>query len=270
MRIRMGVVVGMVALAMLAGCSSSDGGTDTGGAPATKTKPATGTLAGSDWTLATYAGADGTMVPAAAGAPASLAFEKGGQFSADTGCNSMRGTYYEAKPDLSIKPGPTTLRGCSEPVAGQETAFVAGLKEVTTFAMTKDQLTLLSKGSTTMTFVPARSIAGSQWKVTGVNTGTAVESNQLTGALTATFGSDGSFTASGGCNQIAGTYQSTGTDGLIINLAAGTQKACDPAVMALEQQYTKALSSTSTFKVTGDTLTLTDPKGAIQVTAQAA
>ena len=113
-------------------------------------------------------------------------------------------------------------------------------------------------------------LPGTSWQVTGVNNGRGgVESTALTEPLTATFGSDGTFSAFGGCNQLAGRFTITGTAGLAIGPVSGTKKSCTGDVDQLENEYSTALSQVASYDITNGTLTMRDGQGATQVTAVA-
>lgn len=71
---------------------------------------------------------------------------------------------------------------------------------------------------------------------------------------------EGRFSATVGCNQIAGTYTQEG-DQLRFGPAAMTRMACPPPLDAWEQQLADVLSRTDGWRIDGNTLELTDPDG---------
>jgi heat shock protein HslJ len=267
-RLWLGALV-LSALLVLGACGSS---TDSGSGTAT-TSPATTatgmTLVG-PWVLASYAGPDGP-VPASPGA--TMAFAADGTFSGNTGCNVLNGTYTTSGSSMTVTPGPMTMRACADPaIDAQEQALVTGLPTVTGFAIAGDQLTLSdSSGAPLFVFTAGPTgLEGTSWKVTGVNNGRgAVEGTSLTEALTLEFGG-GTVSGFNGCNTFSGSFTTTGTTITISTDLATTLIACEPDVDALAQQYTTALTASTTYEVSGSMLTLRDAEGAMQVTATSA
>jgi heat shock protein HslJ len=267
----------LVPLAAFSGCAggttTSTSGTGTtmtsGTATPGGTGPATG-LAGTSWVLASYQGAGGGQTPAAAGTVATLAFAAGGRLSGSTGCNQFSGTYTTTGTALTITLGPMTRMACGADLTAQEAALTRILPEVTGFRGPPTALALTGKGDGVLaTYMPGlASLEGTSWTVTGVNNGRGgVESTALTENLSATFGPDGAFTGVA-CNNVAGTYQVTGTDGLTITKLVTTLMGCPPELAALESQYLAALGEVRTYAISGETLTLRDGAGATQVTAR--
>jgi heat shock protein HslJ len=212
------------------------------------------------------------MVAAATEAVASLVFGEGGKLSGSTGCNSFSGSYRVAGSNLAIALGAMTLKACpSSALTAQEAAITKQLPLVRTHRVSGSVLTLLGSADTQLfTYrAAANSLTGTTWNVTGVNNGKgAVESTTLTAKLTATFGTDASFTGFGGCNNLTGPYRISGTNGVTIGPVAATKKACGTAVDQLETQYLTALSKVTTYEISGTTLTLRDNSNAAQVVAR--
>jgi heat shock protein HslJ len=69
------------------------------------------------------------------------------------------------------------------------------------------------------------------------------------------FNDDKSFAAQADCNQVSGTYTTSGSNGLTITLGPSTMAYCGEG--SLGSLYTTALSTTESYKVDGNTLTLT-------------
>ena len=229
-----------------------------------------GSLTGTPWTLTSYATA-GSSTPTPAAGPAALTFRAAGALSGTTGCNSFSGTYTADASQLTIKLGPMTQAACADAAAqAQETAVTRLLPITASYALNASSLTLRDQqGATLLEYSAAASdLRGTSWSVTGVNNGRgAVEATALTEALTATFGQDGSFQGFGGCNQLSGTFTTSGNNGVKIGPLASTRKACGDAVDQLETEYSAALGNVATWEIDGQTLTLRDAQGATQVTA---
>ena len=69
------------------------------------------------------------------------------------------------------------------------------------------------------------------------------------------FKSDGTFNAKADCNQLGGTYTTTGTDGLAIVPGPMTLAACPEG--SLSSQYVEALGKAASYAVANGQLTIT-------------
>jgi heat shock protein HslJ len=245
--------------------SSTTGGTTAG------TRPGVAAALGDTaWTLTSYLNTAGAATPAAPGKAATLAFASDNTFTGSTGCNSFSGQYTASGSNLKLTIGPMTRIACSGPVALQEGAVTSGFPKVVTYSVGAGNLLLDDAQHVTLfTYTSQPSgIAGTAWRVTGVNNGKgAVSASQLTSRLTAAFGADEQFDGFGGCNQMSGPYTTSEKNDLTIGPLSSQQKACAADVMDLENQYAVALSKVSTYDISGDTLTLRDGSGATQITA---
>jgi heat shock protein HslJ len=76
--------------------------------------------------------------------------------------------------------------------------------------------------------------------------------------ITALFTSGGKVGGSSGCNQYSGTYIVSGNKLQISSPLASTMMACAQDLMDQEGAYLNALGEVKTYKITGDTLTLSD------------
>lgn len=264
----LGLLLALAALVGLAACGDDgSSGSDTTAKPrsrptSTTTPAAGGGLAGTSWRLTD---------PVESTTP-TLEFAAGGRFSGSTGCNRLNGTYTENGTSLTFTPGPMTQMACtSDAATQQEQRIVAALSEVRSAERSEDSLRLLDgSGKEVLVYAPVSGeLAGTSWKVTGVNTGNAVESSALTEALTLQFGTDGTVTGNGGCNQFNGPYTQDGTT-ISFGELSSTKKACADDVLTLEDQYFAALAASTELERSGDSLTLRDDAGAMQVTATVA
>lgn len=259
------VLLATAAILVLAACgsTSSGSGADGGGGAAP-------TLGGTSWTLVAYADAAGTAV-AATPSPnsGSLVFDTEGGFSGSTGCNRIAGTFTQDGSTLAMTAGPMTMMACSGAVAAQETAVVAALPQVASFTADGQLLLLAADGATLLTYdATVTELAGTSWQATGINNGKgALVSQAGTEAVTATFGTDGQVSGTGGCNQYSGTFTVGETNALTIGPIAATEMACaEPDLNEIESNYFAALPLVASYEVEADRLTLRDATGAMQVT----
>jgi heat shock protein HslJ len=80
-----------------------------------------------------------------------------------------------------------------------------------------------------------------------------------------TFNADGNFSAKADCNQVGGTYKTSGTDGLTITPSVSTMAYCGEA--SLDALFVHALGATTSYKVENGVLTLTQKNGTLQFTS---
>jgi heat shock protein HslJ len=102
----------------------------------------------------------------------------------------------------------------------------------------------------------AASLIGS-WKLTSYS-----RADVLTPAVTdteagLTFKDDGTVTGSSGCNGLGGSY-TVEDDKITFSEITSTLMACDDPRMAQEGAVHQVLTDTATFKIEGNTLTLTN------------
>ena len=71
------------------------------------------------------------------------------------------------------------------------------------------------------------------------------------------FGADGTLTGNTGCNQIGGEYKVEG-DQIAFDSIVSTLIACPDLQMAQEETMLQVLTDTATFKIEGNTLTITN------------
>ena len=200
-----------------------------------------------------------------------LQFLPEGRVSIKADCNQVGGTYTVKDNQLSITTGPSTLVACPPGSSDQEYLRQLGL--VSSYFIKDGNLVLEFKlDSGSMTFAPSApgGLAGSAWNVVSYNNGKqAVVSLLADTTISLNFGTDGRVSGNAGCNEYTGSY-TTGGSNLYVSALATTFKLCHKpdGVMVQEQQYVTALSSASTYEIAGDTLTIRDGSGAMQVVAK--
>jgi heat shock protein HslJ len=258
------IAVVAFALTLLCACASADGP-----APAA-TGASVPELAGTNWSLISYAGADGTQFPAVAEpSVGTVTFLTDSELAGSTGCNRFTGTYEQSGADLSIATGAMTQMACPGLVADQETAVIAALGEVATAAVSAGNLVLRdAQGAELLSYAPGLAgLEGTSWTATGINNGKeAVVADATTSAVTAQFGTDDVLSGFGGCTNYTSTWTSTQPDGLTIGPVAPQRIACEQNVVDTEQRYLAALAKVTTYQLEGNQLTLRDANGATQVT----
>lgn len=226
-------------------------------------------LDGTSWVLAAFAGENGTMSPAVTAADAaSLNFGADGVLNGSTGCNRIIGTYLQSGSSLTIELGPMTKMACDEAVTVQENAVISNMGKVAAFRSGNDLVLTTADGATLLTYSPGlSSLSDTSWQATGINNGKdAVVTSASTDKATATFAADGTMSGSGGCNTYTTSYTTTPPDVIELGPVAATAMACEDAdVTQTEQDFFAALDNVTTYQIDGNTLTLRDADGAMQV-----
>ena len=101
------------------------------------------------------------------------------------------------------------------------------------------------------------------WALSSVN-GAAGISVPTGGRIDITFTSDGKVSGQGACNSYSGSYTVNG-QAIVFSPLASTQKACAAPLMAIDTAYFAALQATTSWQVSGSSLTLTGPGGRISL-----
>jgi heat shock protein HslJ len=190
--------------------------------------------------------------------------------SGTSGCNGYSWSYTTNGTRMTVKDdGVSTLIACEDPAGAVEHAYLARLRRVGRYRITSSTLTLSTRaGRRVLVYrasVGAPALAGG-WSVTSLYTGNAVQSPIAGSALTLEFADDRA-SGNSGCNTFDGPVKLSGVDGIALGPFRSTLKACaDPAISTQEQQYLAALGLATTYRVTGNQLTLFRDGGTIAVT----
>ncbi len=259
---------------VLGGCASSD---------ADRGEPATaGDLAG-NWELVSGEGPDGALEAVGEPITGSFNFEEDAGFSGSVGCNQLFGpAAVEEGGKLKLGPIASTMMMCEEPVMKLEQNYLAALENVD-FAGMRDGTLILSGKKTHMEFISAAVSAGDDAAVqegTGAapvaGTWTLDSGKSADGPLLPVDGAaillevaaDGTASATAGCNQM-GAQVSAQEDGAIsIAGTFSTLKACEDALMELEQQYMTALESVTSYEEANGQLHLSGTDTELAFTAE--
>jgi heat shock protein HslJ len=103
---------------------------------------------------------------------------------------------------------------------------------------------------------PASSLIGT-WKLTGYGSPDSPTPAVADAEANLTFNLDGSVGGNSGCNGFGGSYTVEG-DQVTFSDIVSTLMACDDPRMAQEDAVHKVLADTATYKIEGNTLTLTN------------
>ena len=236
----------------------------TGNAP----EPPDPALDGSRWILTDYF-MEGLSQSALSGTTVSLEFGDDGRISGSAGCNHYFAGYGITGTTITIGPAGSTEMYCTGPgVMGQESAYLALIRDAASVTIKNDRLTLAdAKGTTILSFTksipPApEPLIGTNWTLDSIYSGDAVSSVISGTAITAVFDHEGRVSGSTGCNRYSGSYTVAETS-LSISSLGSTKMACQgPGIMQQESTYLASLSTAAGFTISGNRLSLADERGA--------
>jgi heat shock protein HslJ len=105
----------------------------------------------------------------------------------------------------------------------------------------------------------ASGLTGKTWHLTAITEkvpafqGVIPAADQSRYAIT--FNTDGTFNATADCNQVSGSYKTSGSNGLTITPGPSTMAFCGEA--SFGTQYVEGLSKAASYTVSGNDLTIT-------------
>jgi heat shock protein HslJ len=146
----------------------------------------------------------------------------------------------------------------------QETAYLAAMATVSAYRVEGDQLVLLNAdGDTVLVFRPRQhaSLEGTNWQLTGYNTGNAIVSLIRDTKVTAAW-ADGQVSGSAGCNSYFASYAIDGEQ-LTHGVIGATEMFCGAPEGLMEQEtgYLKALGASASYRIDSDRLTVLGSNG---------
>jgi heat shock protein HslJ len=95
-----------------------------------------------------------------------------------------------------------------------------------------------------------------QWTASSLPNATTISNPS---SYTIVFGADGTFSSRVDCNQLAGTYTTSGSNGISIEPGPMTLALCPNG--SLDQVFIAGISAATTYAIAGGQLTLTAPNG---------
>jgi heat shock protein HslJ len=247
------------------------------GSTTTSTRPSTAGPVGA-WRVTQYFDLEaGELTETLPDAPITLSFNADGNYGGEA-CNSYGGKWSVDGGSITLTDFVTTLRLCSpQEISDQEAAYYAllsgpnGRPRVDTWEVSDGTLTLSSgRGDRALivaepadpTPIPVEGPSGS-WNVTAIMGPADRPEPLLPGtSISLTFG-PGSRLSGRACNSYFAEWSTPGDDSIRIGPIGATRMACsEPAgVMEQEAAYFQALESATRWRIEGDTLTLSHPRG---------
>lgn len=200
---------------------------------------------------------DGRTVPIIEGSPITMTID-GSEIGGSAACNMYGGTIERDGAGIRISALTTTEMACEEPIMASEAAYVAALADVTTVARSEDRLAL-SGQEVELEFsllppVPAAELIGTTWTLDSLIAGDTVSS--VTGEqATLQLRDDGTLSGSTGCRSFGGTYEMTGDEVRVTDLAADT-RACPDELAGQDDHVLAVIGDGFTVRINGNRLTL--------------
>ena len=214
------------------------------------------------WQLVAYGPAE-APIPAVEGVEAGLTFNEDGTVTGTSGCNGLGGDYTVAGDQITFGEFVSTLMACDEPIMAQEEGAHKVMTGTATYEIEGDRLTITNNA---MVLVFTRATAGSEepsgsligaWKLTSSGAGDVLSSALPDVEAGLTFSEDGTVTGNSGCNEFGGSYTVEG-DQITFNEIVSTLKLCDAPWMEQEEAMQQVLTETATYRIDGNSLTLTN------------
>ena len=224
---------------------------------------ASASLIGS-WKLTAFGPAD-SPTPAVEGTNAGLTFNEDGMVSGTSGCNGLGGDYTIEGDQIKFGEFVSTLMACDDPIMKQEEAAHKVLTGAASYKIEGDRLTITNNDNvlifTRGSFSPDQpsepvSLTGT-WKLTSYGTMETVSSALADVEANLIFNDDGTVTGTSGCNEFGGKLAVEGEQ-ITFQEIVSTLKLCDTPLMGQEEAIQQVLSETTTYKIEGNTLTITN------------
>lgn len=184
------------------------------------------------------------------------------------GCNSYFGEFTLEGDRFTVGMLGATAMYCEDEERMQhESEFLIALSAAEQISVTTDQIIIHSTSGELVfqpeAVTPDHSLAGS-WKLETFILGETAHST-LAGSEIRLELSDGSANGNSGCNGFFGSYE-VENDHISFSSLGSTMMACDENLMRQETEFLTALQQISSFRTSGNTLTLDYADGALQFT----
>lgn len=271
------LAVGLLALLALTACGTeSADGTGSGSsrsAPAGDSgsaQPAR-SVTGVRWSVDAVT-VDGRRTEAPTGAHVEI--DAKGRASGSYGCNRFTARARLDGHTLSVEPGTTTETGCEPGVQRFESLLAKAFSGKLTATVENKTVTLTTAEGDSITLTARRPVplAGTDWRVTTLATGSSASSvpSGTQDEARITFGRDGTVHGTLGCNTFRSTAKVSGST-ITFGPLTATRKMCPDPEMRLERAVRAVLDGNrTTFGIDQRTLTLTTEDGARGLGASAA
>ncbi len=184
-----------------------------------------------------------------------------GSAAGSAGCNRYTAGYSLGGGTLTIEIPATTLMMCPEEVMQLETAYLQAFQSADSYQILVDNL-ILSTSNGVLTYSANRTpLEGALWSLIALGDVNEPQNPVPGSNFTAQFmrnaeAPSGVLAGTTGCNEYAAAFAAS-LDEIKINPPASTQNvSCAPGLADQEQLYSLALNDATTFRISGNTLTI--------------
>ena len=184
-----------------------------------------------------------------------------GSAAGSAGCNRYTAGYTLDGTNITTEMPVTTLMMCPEEVMQVETAYLQAFQSAASYQILGDNL-VLSTDIGTLTYSANRTpLEGALWSLIAFGNVDETENPVPGSNFTAQFmrnaeAPSGVLAGTTGCNEYAAAFAAS-LDEIKINPPVSTQNAsCAPCLVDQEQLYFLALNDATTFRISGNTLTI--------------
>ena len=183
-----------------------------------------------------------------------------GNISGSSGCNTYNAGYTLDGNNLTVQPAAMTMMACA---TGMETeqAYLQALQASTSYQIFADKL-VLTNPSGTLTYIANRTpLTGALWALVSLgdvnNPQQPVQGSDFSAQFIRIPGSpSGVLNGTTGCNEYTTSFAAS-VDEIKINQPVSTKNtSCVPGLTDQEQLYYLALNSATTYRISGNTLTI--------------
>ncbi|MFF1919090.1 META domain-containing protein [Streptomyces sp. NPDC058221] len=255
------MAVSVLTLLTLAACGT-ESGSGSGDGTVRNAPPVTGVR----WSVeSVIVGGKRSDAPADAPADAHVEIDSRGRASGSYGCNRFTADVRIDGDALTFGPGTTTEMGCEKDIQRFEALMSRAFNGRLTAAVAAKKLTLTTaKGDTVaLTSRPAAPLAGTDWRVTTLVSGSSASSVPAgtQGSARIAFGRNGTVHGTLGCNSFRGQAHVSGSTAAFGPLVT-TRKMCPDPGMRLESALLEVIDGKrTTYAVDDRTLSLTAQGG---------
>jgi heat shock protein HslJ len=183
-----------------------------------------------------------------------------GELSGSSGCNNYSAIYRVDGSNLTVDVPVVTLMACPTGME-QEQAYLQALQASTSYEIFADKLVLTNPSGTLMFTANRTPLTGALWRLVSLGDATnpqpPVEGSNFTAQFIRIPGApSGVLAGTTGCNEYSAAFAAS-LEEIKINLPASTQNmTCVPGLSDQEQLYFLALNNATTYRISGNTLTI--------------
>ncbi|WP_326470004.1 META domain-containing protein [Actinophytocola sp.] len=201
-----------------------------------------------------------------AGTTTTLRFTEDGRLVASGGCNTISGPVDTTGGRLATADISITEMACDPDRHASDERLVRFLTGGPSWRLDGDKLVLgAADAELVLTEEQAMPLTGTTWRLDTLMAGEIAGSTPAGVDATLIFDAE-QVTVTGLCNLRAVKYRAAGST-LIFEPGMSTLMACEPEIMTVEQAATEVLNGAASYRIDGQTLTITNNGKGLRLTA---